>query len=129
ELERVIAVRVTPEGNPESLVEPRAWLELVDRDRQVPTHGVWERDFAHWSEGREEQCRATASESFGAISDAFASSLSQELSAERAELERWLSGRADDLCGERAQQLGFDQQLGLGFDRGEPQLELARTDL
>ncbi len=129
ELERVVAVRAAPHGEPEAWTEPLRWLGLARRERQVATQGLWEKTFASWGEGREEGCRAVAASAFEPIAGELMRSLRDELARERAELERWLASRAEELCGERAQQLGFDRQLGLGFQLDGSQLDLQRADL
>lgn len=129
ELERVVAVRVTPDGDPEAFTEPQRWLDIARRDRQAPTQGLWEKRFEKWAGGREEQCRVVASKAFVTVANELIESLQKELSSERSELDRWLAGRVEDLCGARAQQLGFDRQLGLGFDGDKTQLDLQRADL
>lgn len=133
ELERVIAVRVTPKGEPEAIIEPQQWLEIARRDRQVPTRGLWEREFAEWGEGCEERCGLVAAEVFETISGELIATLEKKLANERSDLDRWLMGRAEDLCGSRVQQLGFEQQLGLGLglglDGAEGQAGLRMADL
>ena len=129
ELEWVLAVRVTPESEPQALVEPQQWLELADRNRQVPTRGLWEREFAKWSDGCEDRCRLVAAGVFEMISGELIAALQKELTSERADLERWLMVRAVELCGTRVQQLGFEQQLGLGLDASKGQVDLRIAEL
>jgi hypothetical protein len=129
ELERVLAVRVTPAGEPEVLLEPPQWLDAAKPNRQAPTLGLWEREFASWSEGREELCRTAAARAFEDIAEAFTDALGREIASEQKELDKWLDDRAGALCGDRASQLSFDRQLGLDLDVAGDQLDLKRTDL
>ncbi len=108
ELERVIAVRATPEHEPDPWVEPIAWLGLARRDSLVSTQGLWERAFASWAPGLEERCRRVASQAFSTMADEFRETLAAELGTERRELDRWVSLRAEELCGKRDAQLKFD---------------------
>lgn len=128
ELERVIAVQVTPKGEPKVMIDPHEWLGVAQRDRQVPTRDLWEREFAQWSGATEDRCRAVAATAFGQIFEQFSAGLTQEIAAEKKELQAWLHERTEALCGERARQLGFDLQLGLDIDKRK-QLDLKRTDL
>jgi ERCC4-related helicase len=127
ELERVMAVRVTPDGEPAALSDPPDWLSLAARNRQTATKGVWEQSFAGWSNGQEERCRRAAARAFEAIYGGFSEAHIREVSTEKLELSRWLADRAEALCGPRRQEAGFDRQLGLGFDSG--QLELRHADV
>jgi superfamily II DNA or RNA helicase len=130
EFERVIAVRVTPDTDPEPLVDPPGWLSIANQNRAAPTAGVWEKRFARWSEGREEQCRISAARAFEPIARDFVAELEKELSAERQALDAWLAERTEQLCGERAQQLTFDRQLSLEDALGtSSQMGLKRVDL
>ncbi|MBI4602224.1 MAG: hypothetical protein HY721_09710 [Planctomycetes bacterium] len=64
ELERLIAVRV-PRGAPPCVLEdPAEWQGLASRELQVPTAGVWEKHFAAWGPGREEEAAKAAADAF-----------------------------------------------------------------
>lgn len=130
EFERVIAVRVSPDSEPQPLTAPPDWLSIADRERELPTTGVWEKQFARWSEGREELCRLCAAKAFEGIANEFTAELAKELGGEHKALDEWLQSRAEELCGERARQLSFDRQLSFAEALGpEQQLDLKRADL
>lgn len=114
EFERVVAVRVRPDGDTTAWVNPVDWLSLATKERQTPSAGVWEKHFASWSAAREELARQAATPAFEAVAEQFLAGMTQEVAQERLELERWVAARALELCGERA------AQLTLGMDAGLP---------
>lgn len=128
EYERVLAVRVTPDGDPEVLTEADRWLDDVEKSKPVATQGLWERQFQRWAEGREEQCRLAAASVFEELAQKFGSELSRELALERLDLGQWLQARTEELCGKRQAPLTGARQLSLGEEfRADAQLELTRA--
>ncbi len=105
EFERVLAVRVTPTGEPEALLEPKEWLSGVLQP--VPTKELWEKRFASWGGGQEERCRLVAERFFAELADQFRREFEVELTQEQRELSVWLAERVRDVCGERNAQLSL----------------------
>ncbi|MGC4070845.1 MAG: helicase-related protein [Polyangiaceae bacterium] len=108
EYERVVGIRLSPQGHPETLLDPSDWLGNVDRDRAVATKGLWEKHFASWAGAQEERCRLVAQAAFADVADEFCREFSKELDEERRQLTLWLQHRTKELCGERNAQLSFE---------------------
>jgi hypothetical protein len=105
EFERVVGVSLKPDGEPVPMTSPDAWTPLATRERAVATSGVWEKYFASWAGVREEQARAAAKRAFDDLAEQFMATQRAELATERQEIERWVAGRADEICGQRQKQL------------------------
>jgi len=97
--ERVLAVRVGKEGEPQVLSDPGDWTALGDRDRAVAPGGVWEAHFADWGMARQEVAREAAQEHFSELAEEFRDQYLRERTAERQRVEQWLVGRTGELCG------------------------------
>jgi superfamily II DNA or RNA helicase len=106
EVERVIGVRIRAGGEPEAMTEPGAWQSLARLDRQIPTKDLWERHFVSWSEPRRADAETAARAAFEPLATGFAAVHRMELDRERAELDRWLRARTEELCGARAAETG-----------------------
>jgi ERCC4-related helicase len=99
EYERVIAVQVARDGTLDAGAEPERWEALANPKRQLPTANVWERHFAGWSGGMEDRAEQAAAQVFAPLAEEFAKLHAAEIARERDEIDRWLSDRADTLCG------------------------------
>ncbi len=99
EYERLIAVRVDQKGHPQTFTEPAQWQPLASRDRQVPTKDVWKAHFKAWGMDRRPDAEKAATEAFAPLAESFLEQQRKEIGKERTELDKWLRGRADELCG------------------------------
>jgi superfamily II DNA or RNA helicase len=98
EFERVIAVRVGPDGEPVAELSPEAWLARGDLERAVVATGVWQASFSSWLPGRQSAAAVAAQAASTGLIDAFVAVHSQDLDRELGEVTDWVRVRADDLC-------------------------------
>lgn len=99
EFERVLAVQVNAMGAVELFEEPEQWLSLLELGRTISTRGLWDRHFTNWGDNARATALDRARVAFSHISTPQISEHQLLLGAEKAELDSWLSARADDLCG------------------------------
>lgn len=111
--ERVLLVRVQEHGSPQVLIEGpewrSLWTQIDDKARILSTEGVWDRFFATWGEGREQEARSAAQSVFAGLAESFVSFETSTLAEERASLDGWLRARTETLCGPapKAEQLAL----------------------
>lgn len=98
EFERVIAVRIGPDGEPVAELSPDAWLARGDASRAVVATGVWQSAFSSWLPGRQAHAADAAKSASTALVDAFLDVHGQDLDRELGEVTDWVRARADDLC-------------------------------
>ena len=100
-LQQVVAVLLPRSGPPREIAQPECWLRLAAHDRAIPPDGVWQRWFAPWlprSQPEAAQCAAAAMQRIAAgIMDA----QRPRRDSDSVNLQRWLTLRADDICGAR----------------------------
>lgn len=99
ELERVVAVRVSEEGDGKAYLEAGAWLDLAASDRAIATKDVWTRHFEPWATTALSRAEALARAAFGEAGREFAGRHEADIAAERAQLRDWVRERADQICG------------------------------
>lgn len=97
EFERVLAVKVGPELQPQSLTNPADWLP--QREDAISTKELWERDFADWGRMALIKAEAIAKNTFAQLSRDFVIRHQQQLTQEQRDLETWFRQRVDDLVG------------------------------
>ncbi len=98
-LSQVIAVMLSRSGAPVALLHPRQWLHFAASTREVPVEGVWQNDFAAWVPERLAAAEAVAASTAHALQSEFATRDRRRLRTEATAQERWLTLRADELCG------------------------------
>lgn len=123
ELERVIAVRVSREGEPLVMLDHEQWAPLTSPERHVNPAGKWKLHFASWAEPRRALSAEHARDAFDGLVDAWRADYEADLMRERSELEAWLRQRADQIVPK------FDRQLGLDETRDVPAWALATDPL
>lgn len=99
EFERVLAVRVDREGHACVYDEAKDWLAVVDAGRPIATRDLWERSFASWAQAARRTALDAAREVFGGMAESQLDEHCGLLEGERRELDAWLQGRAEALCG------------------------------
>ncbi|MEW6137142.1 MAG: helicase-related protein [Thermodesulfobacteriota bacterium] len=99
ELERVLAVRIGMNGEPEFFESAEGWMNLADPAKAVRTTDVWKESFQSWAGDAAQRARAAASHGFEAIAREFANTRRQSLSRELAAEEEWLKKRVDEITG------------------------------
>ncbi|UCC30171.1 MAG: DEAD/DEAH box helicase, partial [Phycisphaerales bacterium] len=112
EFERVLAVMVPKEGEPDFLDAADRWMPLVDPDRAVVTTDVWEQQFAQWADGAGERAKQAAESGYRPIAEAYIGERRETLESERKDQHRWLEQRCEEITGQDVapvQQLLFDE--------------------
>ncbi len=99
ELHRVIAVLVPIQGVPIEIAEPKQWLKFGDTDRVLVAVDAWQRWFAHWVPGRRQEAEAVATAAMQRDAALFDAEQRVRLEREAHDLQLWLNGRADAICG------------------------------
>ena len=97
EFERVVAVRLSASDKPSYSDSPQSWLELAQLKDAIPAKDVWEKHFAAWAQGQLDTARQVAHDSFAAVGAQFIEEASAGVAREKADLENWLSERANEL--------------------------------
>ena len=95
ELERVVAVTLSPDGTATFSDELDTWMRFADRDKAISATDVWEKHFAHW-DGLDEAVQV-AGDGFAAEAETTITLLRETIERERAELDCWLEDRAVEL--------------------------------
>ena len=103
EYERLLAVRVDPQGAVQVLPEGSAWLP--EPGGGLATKGLWEREFAGWGEAAQSAARQAAEAAFAELAAGFSGRRSEALRQEQRDLEAWLTERVDELAGKASEQL------------------------
>ena len=98
-LQRVIAVLVPQSSAATEIVRPDSWLHLAAPDRAVSLADAWPRWFAHWLPQRQRQAAQVATGARQRIAAEFMNKQQAHCERDRIALERWLTLRADDICG------------------------------
>jgi len=117
EMERVLAIRVDPDGPTTVVTESKDWLPAIEAG--APTRTAWENHFAAWGRAAIAAAAEAARGAFGAIAEEFARDHARILSQERKRLDDWLKARVEEICGRPR-----DEGPTL-FDRGEGGAETA----
>ncbi len=99
EYERVLAVRVDDRGSVEALVNPEAWLAILDQGRPVSTCGLWERRFAPWTGDARAAALSAARAAFAQIAVPQLDQHRSQIATERQDLDALLQSRVEALCG------------------------------
>jgi hypothetical protein len=99
ELERVLAVCVTPRGEVQFFETANQWLPLADPARALRTTDLWETHFASWAEAAQQRAHQAVTAGFQPLAEQFSSSRREALNHERASQNYWLRQRTIDLMG------------------------------
>ncbi len=99
DLQRIIAVHVSKSGAAVEVPQPKRWLRLADKGREIPSDGLWRGLFADWAARRQADAEAVAASAMQRMAVELAATRRGEADREAAKLERWLQLRADDICG------------------------------
>lgn len=110
EFERVLAVKLPADGEPEVYGTADQWLSLADPARAIRTTEVWTRHFASWAVDAADRTQKLAEEGFCSSAEAFIHERRRALEAERSQQEEWLRLRAEEITGTIAPQ---PVQIGL----------------
>jgi superfamily II DNA/RNA helicase len=105
ELEKVLAVRVTQQGDCELYDSPDDWSALADRERAIRTTDLWSKHFASWGAQAQEQALSAARNGFLPMAKQFAAERRTALEGERESQADWLKTRAAEVAGAPAMPL------------------------
>ncbi len=99
ELQRLIAVLLPRSGSAEELREPAAWLARAEPQHVIATADLWRTLFAGWYVSRYHEADTIARDAMTRIAGTFAAAQRARMNAATQTLTRWLTARADDICG------------------------------
>ena len=111
ELERVLAVCVTPRGDVRFYETADQWLPLADPARALRTTDLWETHFASWAEAAQQRAHQAVAAGFHPLAEQFNGARREALARERASQDDWLRQRANDLTGPVGQPALTQQEL------------------
>ena len=99
EFMRIVAVLLPACSPAVEMAKPERWLRLAQAECAVRVRDVWRELFADWLPQRRPEAEAFASGVMHREAAQVAAISCQSHGAESAQLQTWLRGRADDLCG------------------------------
>ena len=99
EFQRVIAVWLPVCGDATEIADPEFWLRLAAPVRSLPVVGVWQDLFSHWVAKRRRHAESVASAVMKREAMRVAMDHQRRTDREASDLHKWLSRRADDICG------------------------------
>jgi hypothetical protein len=102
ELERVLAVRLNPQGEPRVYDSAEDWIQLADRRRAVRTTDLRRNHFREWADKAQAEAKRAAEDAFTAMADGPVRERQTALARERAEHLDWLRARTTEIT-ERAE--------------------------
>ena len=102
ELERVMAVQVSEDGNPR-IVEPEEWTVLASPEHGIQPAEVWKTSYAAWGDGARDRARTAVTAHFETASGEFTARRQELLESEQRELTAWLRQRAIEITSQGEQ--------------------------
>ena len=123
ELERVLAVKVTPQGTPECYPTADQWTPLADPSRAVRTTDVFKNHFEHGFTEASRQARQAAEVGFRPLAEAFVRERLDDLRQEQTRQHEWLRLRAGELMGEPRLQPVQTELFDPFVQEGPPMME------
>ncbi|MGA2255094.1 MAG: hypothetical protein ABSG53_10565, partial [Thermoguttaceae bacterium] len=109
ELERVLAVQVSPSGNTAVYESADRWSHLADLKKAIRPTDLWKKHFAGWAPGAADGAQQAAAGCFRPLAEGFARERKLTLQAEQEAQQQWLAKRAEEITGRADGQV----QLGL----------------
>lgn len=111
EFERVLAVKVSKNGNVGVMLSYSDWEQLADLSKALPTAKQWDTHFKDWAVGTKDKVLIKAKEAFTSLANTFIKQHTTNLNSENNSLLHWLKIRTEELCGKPEKvQLGlFDE--------------------
>ena len=100
----MIAVLLPREQAAAEHTDPAEWLRFAGRDRAIAATDPWRRFFATWAPARQAEAESVARATMQRLSANFIATQSAGEHRAAAGLRRWLSLRADEICGVRLAQ-------------------------
>ena len=103
-LQAMIAVLLPMKGLPVIMPDSTQWLGLAAKDRAIPTAGLWCALYADWVPQRHSEADVVAATAMQRQAADFVAAQRGSTDHECKDLERWLRGRANDICGPKVAQ-------------------------
>jgi superfamily II DNA or RNA helicase len=117
ELEEVLAVQATDDGECTFYESAEGWLHLADPAAAIRTTDVWKTRFATWWERAQQEALAAARRGFEPAATRFIANRQSALQREAANQQQWLQRRAEEITGASAPPAERERLL---FDTAEP---------
>lgn len=99
ELERVLAARVTRDGDVKVFVSADQWLPLASPDRAIRTTDLWKQHFATWEGTAIGAARNAVAANFQPLAEQFTQERRETLARERTSHNEWLRNRTQEITG------------------------------
>jgi len=99
ELERALAVKVTPSGETEVFDTAEQWSSLAEPSKAIRPTDLWENHFQGWGEDARTAAEKAALAGFRPLAEAFVAERTESLEGERQSQREWLQKRADEITG------------------------------
>jgi hypothetical protein len=97
ELEKVLAVKVTPKADADYYDSPDHWWALTDPASAIRTTDLWKTHFATWGTQAQEQALSTARTGFASAAKQFVDERRKSLEREQANQADWLKKRVEEV--------------------------------
>ena len=99
ELERVMAVKVAPNGEPQVFDAAEQWEALASPDKAIRTTDLWKNHFEGSGDSAREQAAQAALDGFQPIAEAYVQQRTESLQRERQAQQEWIQKRAQEITG------------------------------
>jgi hypothetical protein len=99
ELQWIVAVLLPRGAPPTELPNPDSWLRFAARACGRPYGNTWHDLFADWATQRQSEAEAVALASMQGTTERFATERQRNGTRQAADIQAWLQGRANDICG------------------------------
>jgi hypothetical protein len=100
EFERVLAVKITREGETEFYLQANQWLCLIDPKRAINTTDIWQNYFQQGWETAKSSAHSTAEAGWPVAAKEFVRGYTLELEREQDAIAQWLQLRTQEITGE-----------------------------
>jgi hypothetical protein len=99
EYQQIIAILLPERGEAVEIGDPRSWLRLAASDSATPFGDAWTRHFARWVPQRQPLAEVVATAAMQREAARIMADHRRTIEREAGDLQDWLRGRADDICG------------------------------
>ena len=99
ELERVMAVRVSPSGASQVYLTPDEWQDMADSKNGIRATDLWKKHFESWADEAHQRAAEAALACFRPVAKAHVKEREGALKQERQDQDEWLRKRAEEITG------------------------------
>lgn len=99
EFERVLAVKVSLDGETQFYDQAEEWLSLADSKKAIRTKDVWKNYFEQSFPTAKEQAQTIAQQNWLSIASNFSAYHNREMEIEKARQTEWLQQRSQEITG------------------------------